>query len=225
MNLSSRIPFAAVLVLAFGAIACSQATDEARNSLNEAQQTVAEATGEGGAVTTALAEAREKLHTENLPIDADGLPKAELTPQGDLLIDGVAVPLDSEQRAAVLAYRKEVLAVADTGIAMGQRGAAIAGDALALAAKGLFGGDTSEGEAAIEAKGKAIAVEALEICKRVADLDVAGDRLAALLPAFKPYADKIDIEADCNVAETSNEAEGKADDAAEDTSAAAILRT
>lgn len=216
MNTLRRSTLVLALMLAVPIAGCSDdARSDANKAVDDAQAAVNEAAAEGGAMSQAFAEAREKLRTENLPLSAgDGVPKAELTPQGDLLINGVAVPVNAEQREAVLAFRSETLAVADAGMAMGEKGVEIAGDALALAAKGIFGGDTAEGEARIEAKGKAMETEALALCERVVALEAAQDRLASVLPAFKPYAKAIDVEADCNVADTAKDAEQQAEDAA-----------
>ena len=72
-------------------------------------------------VRAELADARRKLETDNLELgdnlhfsksgkrradDDKVLPKAEITPQGDFLIDGPAIAMTAEQREAALAYRK-----------------------------------------------------------------------------------------------------------------------
>lgn len=219
MNAFTRTPIAVALLLALMSTACTEAANEGRQTAGEATQAVADATAEvaaeGGAMSQAFAEAREKMQTENLPLSGgENLPKAELTPQGDLLIEGVAVPMTAEQRAAALGFRSEILAVGEAGMMMGEKGVDIAGDALAMAAKGIFGGDTRANEAAIEAKGKAMEAEATALCKRVAALDAAQKRLAVLLPAFEPYSKAMDIKADCNVAETTDDAEQQAEEAA-----------
>lgn len=206
MNATIRTPLAFALLLALAGTACTEVADGARQTAAEATQAAADATAkaasEGGVMSEAFAEAREKMQTQNLPLGAvDGLPKAELTPQGDLLVDGVAVPMTPVQRDAALAFRGEMLAIGEAGMVMGEKGAAIASDALALAATGLFGGDTREGEARIEAKGKAMEADAMKLCERVAGLEAAQTRLADLLPAFAPYAKAMNLEADCNRAD------------------------
>lgn len=217
MSRSIRAPIALAILLSLSATACTEAANEARQTAAEAAQTAAdvtaEAAAEGGAISEAIAEAREKLRTENLPLgDVEGLPKAELTPQGDLLIDGKALALSSAQRDAVVAYRTEVLAVADAGMVLGEKGAGIAGDALALAAKSVFGGSTSEAEARIEAQGKAMEAEAQRLCQRVAELETAQARLVAVLPAFQPYAKAQNIDVDCNVESTADDATSASND-------------
>ncbi|HAI58492.1 MAG TPA: hypothetical protein DCM32_01245 [Xanthomonadaceae bacterium] len=198
-------PLALALLLAFAGTGCSE---EARQTAADAKATVAEATAEGGVVDRALAEARETMRAGNLTLGTtDALPKAELTPQGDLLINGVALPLNDEQRAAVLAYREELLAIGDAGISMGREGISIAGDALALAAAGILGGDTRTGEAAIEAKGKAMEAAGQALCERAKGLAATQDALSVLVPEIAPYLKSIDIQADCKVAGDGNEAE------------------
>ncbi len=184
MNASTRIPIALALLLALVGTGC---TEVANDLANQAQQT---------------------LQAESLPLTgSDGAPRAELTAQGDLLIDGVAVPMSAAQRASALAYRAEVLAVAEIGMAMGKQGVAIAGDALALAAAGIFGGETQGIEARIEAKDKAMEAGARTLCERLNALAAAQKQLIAVLPEFKPYAKEIKVTADCAADDTTEGAE------------------
>lgn len=219
MRLSRLSSLALALTLAFTATACSeQARSTAQQIADETRQGIAEATSAGGAVDKALAEARRKLHEENLSLHVQGGgPKAELTPQGDLLINGTAVPFTAEQREATLAYRKEVLAVADAGIAIGKQGTAIGGEAAALAIESVFGGKPGAAESRIEAETKKIEAAALALCDQVKGLKAAQERLTALVPEFAPYAKSIEVDADCKsgsddtAAEPAAPAEGEAE--------------
>lgn len=153
----------------------------------------------------AITEARQELRTQNISINDGfnlnvngkqvhtsdaGLPKAEITPQGDLLIDGKAVALDAGQREQLLAYRGHIIGIAEAGMAIGVQGADIAGEALAGVAGAIFGG--KEGEQAfeqrMEAQGKKIEAEAVKLCTQLPALLASQQALAASLPAFKPYA-------------------------------------
>ena len=202
MRLSRFSPLALALTLALAGTACGeQARSTAQQIADETRQGVAEATAAGGEVDKALAEASRKLHEENLSLQVEGVgPKAELTPQGDLLIDGTAVPFTDEQRDAALAYRKEVLAVADAGMAIGRQGAAIGGEAAALAIESIFGGNPDGAEARIEAEAKKIEAAALALCDQVEGLEAAQERLTALVPEFAPYAKSINVDTDCQSA-------------------------
>jgi hypothetical protein len=159
----------------------------------------------GRQVDWALAEARKELHAGNLSINGDidiningkrfgksdnGLPKAEISPQGELLVEGKAVETTAEQRRQLLTYRNQVLGIADAGIAIGSQGADLAGKALGGVFGVIFGGEQAEKEfeARMEAEGRKIEAEALKLCRQLPPLLASQQALAASLPAFKPYA-------------------------------------
>lgn len=161
----------------------------------------------GRQIDKALHEARRELHAGNLSL-SDGLditingarlstgrrdrslPKAEITPQGELLVDGAPVALTRTQREQALAYRRSVLAIADAGIALGGRGADLAGTALGGVAGAIFGG--RQGEQAFEqrmkAEGTRLEAEARKLCVLLPELLARQQILAASVPAFAPYA-------------------------------------
>lgn len=159
----------------------------------------------GRQVEQALAEARKELHAGNLSINGDidisingkrfgksdnGLPKAEISPQGDLLVDGKAVETSAAQRQQLLIYRNQVLGIADAGMAIGSQGADLAGKALGGVFGAIFGGEQGQKdfEARMEAEGRKIEAEALKLCAQLPPLLASQQALAASLPAFKPYA-------------------------------------
>lgn len=159
----------------------------------------------GRQVDQALAEARKELHAGNLSINGDininvngkqigkgdsQLPKAEISPKGELLVEGKAVETSPAQRQQLLTYRNQVLGIADAGMAIGSQGADLAGKALGGVAGVIFGGDQAEKEfeARMEAEGRKIEAEALKLCKQLQPLLASQQALAASLPAFKPYA-------------------------------------
>ena len=160
----------------------------------------------GRHVGGAIEQARKELATQNISIgdgmdiningrqihsDGNGtLPKAEITPQGDLLIEGKAVAITAAQRAELLAYRGQILGIAEAGMAIGAQGANIAGHALSGAVGAIFGGKDGEKEfeKKIEAEAVKIEAEAMKICTRLPGLMAGQQALAASLPEFKPYA-------------------------------------
>ncbi|WP_246037209.1 DUF2884 family protein [Thermomonas fusca] len=167
-------------------------------------------------VDRALDDARKELHEGNLSINGDininvngkqfgksdsQLPKAEISPQGDLLVEGKPVQTTAAQRQQLLTYRNQVLGIADAGMAIGSQGADLAGKALGGVFGVIFGGDQAEKEfeARMEAEGKKIEAEALKLCTQLPPLLASQQALAASLPAFKPYATmtKEDID-DCS---------------------------
>ena len=159
----------------------------------------------GRQVEQALAEARKELHAGNLSINGDidisingkrfgksdgHLPKAEISPQGELLIEGKTVETSAAQRQQLLIYRNQVLGIADAGMAIGSQGADLAGKALGGVFGAIFGGEQGQKdfEARMEAEGKKIEAEALKLCAQLPPLLASQQALAASLPAFKPYA-------------------------------------
>lgn len=142
----------------------------------------------GKAVKEATDGAIEELAKENIDLTATGQPNAEITPAGDLLIDGKAVELNAEQRALMLEYRGHLAKVANAGIGVGIEGADLAGKAMSEAIKGVFTGETDRIDKKIEAEAEGIKQSAKKLCDLLPAMKVAQDKLAAALPAFKPYA-------------------------------------
>ena len=164
----------------------------------------------GRKIQQAMTRASEKLATENISIGgkyhdgirvgADGqkLPRAEITPRGDLLIDGKAVAVTEVQRKLLLEHRANLIAIAQAGIAVGMQGADLGVKAATGALKSVFSGNTDEFEKRMEAEGKRIETEANKICARMPALLASQNALAAAMPEVRPYAtmDESDIE-DC----------------------------
>ncbi|WP_204128541.1 hypothetical protein, partial [Pseudomonas ogarae] len=85
-------------------------------------------------------------------ISADNQPRAEITPQGQLLIGGKPVALDDGQRRQLLDYRGHVVAVAMDGMDVGLAGAKLGANAAGEALKGIFSGDSEGIEKRINAE-------------------------------------------------------------------------
>jgi len=152
-----------------------------------------------------LARARADLETGNLDVGnslnigdrgsrktgaAAPLPKAEITPQGDFLIEGEAVALDPAQRQQLLAYRGLVIEVARAGIDIGEVSALAAVDSVD---RGVFSLMVGAMTGSLERRIKRSVRDTVEpavllICNRVPDLREAQQQLASDLPAFQPYA-------------------------------------
>lgn len=118
----------------------------------------------------------------------DGRPKAEITPQGDLLVEGKQVDVSPAQRALLLQYRQQIIGVAEAGMAIGVKGADLAGKALAETFSGLMHGDANAAGKRIEAEGEKLKADARQICTQLPGLLQTQQQLSASLPAFKPYA-------------------------------------
>lgn len=188
-----------VLLLALPLAACNRAEPPA--APQAAADPQAPRTALGRTVEKAMAEARRELATENIGINdgitigdrggnrsARNLPKAEITPTGDLLISGAPVQIDEKQRALLLRYRGHVIAVAEAGMDLGVRGADLGMQAAADAIGSIFSGDTDGLEKRVEAEAAKMEADALKLCAQLAPMLATQQELAASLPAFAPYA-------------------------------------
>jgi ribosomal protein L29 len=161
-----------------------------------------------------LAAARIELQTSNLEVgnsmrfgnsgkrsaDQESLPKAEITPRGDFLIDGKAVAINPTQRQEMLAYRGQVIDIALAGIDIGERSAQVA---LETVDRGLFSlmlsAMTGSLERNLERTLKAsIEPGVRQLCDSLPPLLESQQRLSASVPQFRPYAtlEKDDVD-DC----------------------------
>lgn len=153
----------------------------------------------GRKIQEAMAEASAKLASENMRVGKEsGKPEAEISPQGDFLVDGKPVPVDDAQRKLLLEHRANLVAVAQAGIAVGMQGADLGIEAATGALQSVFRGESEKFGQEMEARGKAIEAEAMKLCARMPPLLASQQALASALPAFQPYAtiDQQDID-DC----------------------------
>jgi len=195
---------ALALALLLPLAACGQSDHTGSQPASSA--TTAQATGDQAPtswvarrVADAMQEARQELATKNIDVDTvhvgNGLrlgrttSKAQITPQGELLIDGKPVAATPEQRQLLLDYRHRIIGIAEAGMAIGTQGADLGMHAAGAALSGVFSGKSdAEIEAAIKPQTDRIQAAALELCKRLPDLRAAQQQLATAMPAFKPYA-------------------------------------
>jgi len=138
----------------------------------------------------ATREARKALAGEAIQVgkSRQDLPKATISPEGELQIGGETVPATPEQRRLLLEHRANIVAVAEAGILIGTQAADLglkaAGGALAHA----FSGGSSDFEARMEAEGERIKDAARQLCRQLPPLLDSQQRLAAAMPEFQPYA-------------------------------------
>lgn len=184
----------ALLVLPLGA--------QAGTAGSEVSQELAEARRE---VKTDLSKARAELDTENLevgnsfhfgkdgkrtPSSDNTLPKAEITPGGDFLIEGKAVAIDAKQRQQLLSYRGLVVDIAKDGIEAGETAAMATIEAADVSMFRLIvGGLSGSLERRIERTVKQhIEPMVRQICRRLPEVLASQQQLSASLPEFRPYA-------------------------------------
>ena len=200
MNTFKTTTLALLLTLPFAA----QATPPGSDIGKEISQELADARIE---MRAEMAKAREELRTGNLELDHGmrfsgsdrkhqdkdlhhDLPPAEITPQGDLLVDGKAVAIDAGQRKQLLAYRQQVIAIALSGIDVGERSAEAALEMVDSSWVALlFNAMTGRLERKVERMVmEQVQPAVLAICARLPDVMASQQRLASQLPAFQPYA-------------------------------------
>ena len=200
MNTFKTTTLALLLTLPFAA----QATPSDSDIGKEISQELADARIE---MRAEMATAREELRTGNLELDHSmrlsgsdrkhqdkdlhhDLPPAEITPQGDLLVDGKAVAIDAGQRKQLLAYRQQVIAIALSGIDVGERSAEAALEMVDSSWGALlFNAMTGRLERKVERMVmEQVQPAVLAICARLPDVMASQQRLASQLPAFQPYA-------------------------------------
>ncbi|MGF0667317.1 hypothetical protein [Stenotrophomonas sepilia] len=193
MNLLRVLP-AALLCLPL--IACGGTSSTPDTTVGKS---VADATsGVGQTVKEALGDARKDITQGNIKISADKQPRAEITPDGRLLIAGKEVAANETQRRQLQEYRGHVVAIAMDGMDVGLAGAKLGASAAGEALKGIFSGDSEGIEKRINAEAEKIEAQAKRICNRMPAMLASQQALAASLPAFKPYAtmDQSDVD-DC----------------------------
>ncbi len=153
-----------------------------------------------GEIQKAMQEAKQELATKNIDVnsvhindnhhdDKDSRPKAEITPQGDLLIAGKQVAATPAQHALLLDYRKQIVGIAEAGMDIGAQGADLG---ISAAKQALWGKLTGKSDKAIETAIKPqtdkIEAAAARLCQRLPDVLSTQQELAAAMPEFKPYA-------------------------------------
>lgn len=179
--------------------ACGERVQPAPTASNDATQP---STALGQKVRQATDKARAKLATQNISIsnNEDGLPKAEISPQGDLLIGGKTIAIDQAQRKLLLQHRANAVALAEAGIEVGVYGADLGARAAGEALRGIFTGNTDQIEKRVEAEAEKIKGAAQRLCDLLPAMRDSQQAVAAAIPQFKPYAtmDQADID-DCLV--------------------------
>lgn len=178
----------ATLLGSLALAACSQPATTA--PAGNAQTVPAEKGMISGAIDEAIVEARREIKEGNISVSSDGGrgTKAEITPQGDFLIDGRTVRITPEQRALLLEHRGHVAAVAEAGMQVGLEAADLATTAMKEAVVGALTGQGDRVEARVEAEASKIKTSALELCRHLPALMASQQKLAAALPEFQPYA-------------------------------------
>lgn len=133
--------------------------------------------------------ARKKIAEQNLEIGSDsGLPRAVLTPQGDLLIDGRKVAANASQHALLLKYRQMLESISVEGVDVGVQGANLAGKAMHEALSNAVSGKSKDAEDRVKSEAEQVKASARTLCGHLPALLSSQQQLAAAMPEFRPYA-------------------------------------
>lgn len=208
------------------------ACDATTSSQQQAAQKAADTGGVvSGAVQKALAKAQKEIAEGNISVNNSGTrgKRVEISPKGDLLIEGQPVPVTPEQRALLLEYRGHVIQVANAGVTIGMHGADLATQAVTQSLKSvLTGGSDEDIERNVKAQASKVEDAAMALCDALPGMMESQNRLAAAMPEFKPYANMTQSDID----ECRNDAKHKGEkvaasaaDAAEEAAKAAEAPT
>lgn len=197
---------ALVLLLPLAACGQSRQADSQPGAADNVAQVLKDAnektspSGISGEIQKAMQEAKQELVTKNIDVnsvhindnhhnDKDSRPKAEITPQGDLLIAGKQVAATPVQHALLLDYRKQIVGIAEAGMDIGAQGADLGINAAKQALWGKLTGKSDKAiETAIKPQTDKIQAAAAKLCQRLPDVLSTQQKLAAAMPEFKPYA-------------------------------------
>jgi hypothetical protein len=197
---------ALALALLLPLAACSQSGHSDSSGANDAAQAIKEAQEQtspsmiSAEIHKGMEQAKRELATKDIDInrihvghgqhdDSSSLPHAAITPQGDLVIAGKAVTATPEQHTLLLDYRQQVIGIAEAGMDIGEHGANLGTQAAKEAILGaLTGKSDKEIEARIKPQTEQIKAAAMKLCQRLPDLLASQQKLASVMPEFRPYA-------------------------------------
>ena len=192
------------LALLLPLAACGRSSDNgSSDNVAQAMKDVDKQTSSsviGAEVQKSIDKAKQELLTQNIDVNSvhighasskapHDLPKAVITPQGELQIAGKTMPATPDQHTMLQDYRTRIIDIADAGMDIGARGADLGMSAAKQAIWGaLTGKSDKQIDAAIQPQADKIKDAAMQLCKRMPALLASQQKLAAAMPAFRPYA-------------------------------------
>ena len=189
------------------------ASSSAQNAQKKAEETTG---GISGAVQKALTEAKKEIAEGNISVHhGTGGTRVEISPKGDLIIDGQPVAATPQQRALLLDYRSRAVEVATAGVNIGMHSADLATHAVTESLKSVFtGGSDEDIERNVQAQASKIESAAMALCDALPGMMESQNRLAAAMPEFKPYANMTQSDIDDCRSDARHKGEKVADSAA-----------
>lgn len=135
------------------------------------------------------AKVRAEMESQNITLKSvDEHGKAEITPQGDLIVEGETITINDAQRKLLLQYRAGIIDIATAGADIGMRGADFGMRVAGKALRGVLSGNSDQVDQEIEAEAREFEAQARQICVHLPPLLDAQQQLVAQLPQFAPYA-------------------------------------
>jgi len=190
---------------------------DATPSQQAAQKTTDTGNVVSGAVQKALTQARKEIAEGNISVNNSGTngKRVEISPKGDLIIDGQPVSVTPQQRTLLLEYRGHVIKVADAGMTIGMQGADLATQAVTQSLKSVFtGGSQDDIERNVKAQASKVENAALALCDALPGMMESQNRLAAAMPEFRQYANMTQADIDECRSDAKHKGEKVADSAA-----------
>ncbi|TAN03931.1 MAG: hypothetical protein EPN36_11015 [Rhodanobacteraceae bacterium] len=114
--------------------------------------------------------------------------KATVTAAGALAINTKSIAVTPTQRQALENYHAAAIKLLDDGIATGKAGLSTGMHAIGAVVSGLASGNPDSIDAKVNARADKVSALAENVCTDLAQLYAAQGRVAAAIPAFKPYA-------------------------------------
>lgn len=195
MNRMHRLMIPVLLLSALPSLgACSRTVTDDPGNTQALESSKIEAT-----MKQTMREVRQQINEGNIKLSSDDktLPRAEITPEGDLLIGGDKVTIDARQRRLLLQHREHIVQVASAGAEIGIQGAELATRAMGEAFKSVFSGDTEGVEQRVQAEAAKLEDQAALLCDRMPALLQSQQALADAVPEFRPYATMDESDLDC----------------------------
>jgi len=213
-----------VLTAALTAATLLSACDANPSSQQAAQKTADTGSVVSGAVQKALSQAKKEIAEGNISVNNSGThdKRVEISPKGDLIIDGQAIPVTPQQRTLLLEYRGHVIKVADAGMTIGMHSADLATQAVTQSIKSvLTGGSDDDIERNVRSQASKVEDAAMALCDALPGMMESQNRLAAAMPEFKPYANMTQSDIDECRSDAKHKGETVAASAAEEAAKAA----
>ena len=179
-----RLPFKPVLIAAGLAVAPLLAACHSSHTSTDSDVP-------GSKVAFTMKDGSLTLRRQIVIIKISGHDPAYVTTHGHLVIGNSNdndVPVNDEQRAALVAYNRAANEMISKGIDVGVEGAHVAADAIGIVIKDAVNGNTQDIDKDVKKGVQPIKSKVDELCDQLDAWRKAQGNVAHLIPVFEPYA-------------------------------------